>query len=55
MYCDFHTFLIDSLEGLEIDAIIYLRSSPEVSLLPARTAEEPQTIGFAYHCGPARP
>jgi len=50
IYCDFHTFLIESLDDLQLDAIIYLRSSPEtcMSRLKMRARSEEAGVPMDY-------
>lgn len=50
MYCDFHTFLIDSMKELALDGIIYLRSSPETCMarLKQRSRTEEATVSLDY-------
>ena len=68
IYCDFHSFITSSNSGLDIDAIVYLQTTPEVcmSRLKMRNREEeegaergmPHTSAHLwqkkYHLGSAR-
>ena len=69
IYCDFHSFITSSNSGLDIDAIVYLQTTPEVcmSRLKMRNREEeegaergmPHTSAHLwqkkYHLGSACP
>eukprot|EP00039_Didymoeca_costata_P031341 m.34263 g.34263 ORF g.34263 m.34263 type:complete len:316 (+) comp8695_c0_seq1:103-1050(+) len=50
VYCDFHSFLVESLARLEVDGIIYLRSNTETCMkrLEKRNRTEEKTIPKDY-------
>lgn len=38
IYCDWHSYLLRSLGGLRLDAIVYLRADPQVGVPTSNTS-----------------
>ncbi|XP_065842452.1 deoxycytidine kinase 2-like [Oscarella lobularis] len=50
LYCDWHTFIVETLAGLNLDGIIYLRTNPKIcfSRLQKRSRPEEKTVELSY-------
>eukprot|EP01138_Halocafeteria_seosinensis_P016510 gb/GECG01016841.1/.p1 GENE.gb/GECG01016841.1/~~gb/GECG01016841.1/.p1 ORF type:complete len:463 (+),score=60.27 gb/GECG01016841.1/:1-1389(+) len=50
VYCDWHNFLLKAFDGLRLDGLVYLRTSPQTCLgrLQKRARSEESSVGIEY-------